>query len=777
MLVMLLAALDQTIVATALPTIVGDLGGLEHISWVTSSYLLAQTAVTPLYGKLGDLYGRKRILQTAVVIFLIGSALCGQAQTMTELIAFRAIQGLGAGGLIVLTQAVIGDIVPPRERGRYQGIFGGVFGLASVAGPLLGGFIVEHWSWHWIFYVNVPVGLLALVVLAITLPQTQGAGKPVIDYLGTGLLAAGLSAIVLVTSLGGTTWEWASTETYFTAAIGIVALVGFVLVERRAPEPVLPLSLWRERVFRVGGVLSAIVGFALFGSVTFLPLYFQTVDAASPSESGLRMIPMMAGILITSIASGQAIAKLGRYKVFPVVGTAVMAVGLLLLSRLGIGTSTALASLYLFVLGAGLGLVMQVLVLAVQNSVPYETLGTATSGVTLLRGVGGSLGTAAFGAIFTNKLIDGLGSASLPAQLQQVLGGGGRLTGDQVEALPELARVAYQQAYVDALSPVFLAAAVVALAGFLLSWRLPEQPLRETARTSRGLEDGLAAPRSADLARGARPPALARDDARGADGVPREGRAAGRRRSQPGRGLGAGPDRLARHGRRARDGGGARRAAGADRRGRRRAARARAGGGRRRRGGGDAGRARADRPAARRGPGGARAADHGGDGEPARGRPAAAPALARARRRAAALGERDGAAAARVAAARERAAAPLDRLGAAEEQVALGEAHDRALLRLERARVDAGLGVDDVVLDVDPRRVDRRPARRGRGRSRRARPGGSRSGSGSSRPSRARAAGRRRRARSSGPSSTAGGGPADGRGSRTARGPARPSCC
>ena len=497
MLVMLLAALDQTIVATALPTIVGDLGGLEHISWVTSSYLLAQTAVTPLYGKLGDLYGRKRILQTAVVIFLIGSALCGQAQTMTELIAFRAIQGLGAGGLIVLTQAVIGDIVPPRERGRYQGIFGGVFGLASVAGPLLGGFIVEHWSWHWIFYVNVPVGLLALVVLAITLPQTQGAGKPVIDYLGTGLLAAGLSAIVLVTSLGGTTWEWASAETYFTAAIGIVALVGFVLVERRAPEPVLPLSLWRERVFRVGGVLSAIVGFALFGSVTFLPLYFQTVDAASPSESGLRMIPMMAGILITSIASGQAIAKLGRYKVFPVVGTAVMAVGLLLLSRLGIGTSTALASLYLFVLGAGLGLVMQVLVLAVQNSVPYETLGTATSGVTLLRGVGGSLGTAAFGAIFTNKLIDGLGSASLPAQLQQVLGGGGRLTGDQVEALPELARVAYQQAYVDALSPVFLAAAVVALAGFLLSWRLPEQPLRETARTSRGLEDGLAAPRSA----------------------------------------------------------------------------------------------------------------------------------------------------------------------------------------------------------------------------------------------------------------------------------------
>jgi EmrB/QacA subfamily drug resistance transporter len=498
MLVMLLAALDQTIVATALPTIVNDLGGLEHISWVTSAYLLAQTAVTPLYGKLGDLYGRKRILQTAVVLFLIGSALCGQAQTMTELIAFRAVQGLGAGGLIVLTQAVIGDIVPPRERGRYQGIFGGVFGLASVAGPLLGGFIVEHWSWHWIFYVNVPFGLLALFVLAVTLPQSQGAGKPVIDYLGTGLLAAGLSAIVLVTSFGGTTWEWASTETYATAAIGVVALVLFVLVERRAVEPVLPLSLWRERVFRVGGGLSAIVGFALFGSVTFLPLYFQTVDAASPSESGLRMIPMMAGILITSIASGQAIARIGRYKVFPVVGTAIMAVGLLLLSRLGVGTSTAVASLYLFVMGAGLGMVMQVLVLAVQNSVRYEILGTATSGVTLLRGIGGSLGTATFGAIFTNKLVDGLSAGSLPAQLRELLGGGGRLTGDQVERLPAVARVAYQQAYVDALSPVFVAAAGVALVGFVLSWRLPEQPLRDTAKTSRGLEDGLAAPRSAD---------------------------------------------------------------------------------------------------------------------------------------------------------------------------------------------------------------------------------------------------------------------------------------
>jgi EmrB/QacA subfamily drug resistance transporter len=406
MLVLLLAALDSTIVATALPTIVDDLGGLEHISWVTSAYLLAQTAVTPLYGKLGDLYGRKRILQTAVLVFLAGSALCGLAGSMTELIAFRAVQGLGAGGLIVLTQAVIGDIVAPRERGKYQGIFGGVFGMASVAGPLLGGFIVEHASWHWIFYVNLPIGLVALAVVAVGLPATGGAARPVIDYLGAGLLAGGLSAIVLVTSLGGTTWEWASAETFATLAAGLVALVLFALVERRAVEPVLPPALWREPVFRVAGALSLIVGFALFGAVTFLPLYFQTVDADTPTESGLRLLPMMLGVLITSIGSGQAISRIGRYKAFPVAGTAVTTVGMFLLSRLDVGTSTFVASLYLLVLGLGLGLVMQVLVLAVQNSVPYAVLGTATSGVTLLRGIGGSVGTAVFGSIFTNRLLD-----------------------------------------------------------------------------------------------------------------------------------------------------------------------------------------------------------------------------------------------------------------------------------------------------------------------------------------------------------------------------------
>jgi EmrB/QacA subfamily drug resistance transporter len=497
MLVLLLAALDQTIVATALPTIVSDLGGLNQLAWVTSAFLLAQTAVTPIYGKLGDLYGRKRILQSAIVLFLIGSALCGQAQSMTELIAFRAVQGLGAGGLVVLIQAVIGDVVAPRDRGRYQGLFGAVFGIASVGGPLLGGLIVQAVSWRWIFYVNLPIGLAALAVLGVTLPASGPRGKPAIDYVGAALLAAGLSAIVLVASLGGTTWAWGSAEVMLIGALGIALIGAFLFAETRAKEPILPLQLLRDRLFVVCGALSFIVGFALFGAVTFLPLYFQTVDAASPTGAGLRLVPMMAGVLTMSILSGQLISRTGRYKVFPVLGTALMALGLVLLSRLDVGTSVITASAYLLVLGLGLGSVMQVLVLAVQNAVDYSMLGAATSAVTLARGMGGSLGTAVFGSIFTSQLRSHLKHA-LTGPLGAQVASGGRLTGAQVHRLPPPVRHVYENAYVLSLRPVLLVAAGVAALGFVLSLMIQQRPLREAATASTGLEDSWAAPRSSD---------------------------------------------------------------------------------------------------------------------------------------------------------------------------------------------------------------------------------------------------------------------------------------
>jgi len=493
MLVMLLAALDSTIVATALPTIVGDLGGLEKLSWVTSAYLLGQTAVTPLYGKLGDQLGRKRVLQSAIVLFLLGSALCGLSGSMTQLIAFRAVQGLGAGGLIVLVQATVGDIVSPRERGRYQGLFGAVFGLASVAGPLLGGLIVEHLSWRWIFYVNLPIGLVALVVIATTLPAVQAHSRPAIDYLGAGVLAGALSAVVLVASLGGTTWAWGSLKVVLVGAAAIALLLVFLAVERRAREPVLPLAVLRDLVFRVAGMLSLIVGFALFGSVTFLPLFFQTVFHSSPTGAGLRLIPLMGGLVLTSIVSGRVISRTGHYRPFPIAGTAVMTVGLLLLSRLDTTTSALAADLYLLVLGLGLGLVMQVLVLAVQNAVAYEVLGAATSGVTLARGIGGALGAAVFGTIFSTRLRDQL-RGILHGSLGTLVAHGARLTGEQVARLPAAARLAYENAYVKALQPVFLVAAGVAALGFLLSLRLRERPLRATAATSDGLDDALAVP-------------------------------------------------------------------------------------------------------------------------------------------------------------------------------------------------------------------------------------------------------------------------------------------
>ncbi|WP_327385703.1 MULTISPECIES: MDR family MFS transporter [unclassified Streptomyces] len=475
---LLIAALDQTIVSTALPTIVSDLGGMAHLSWVVTAYMLASTAATPLWGKLGDQYGRKKLFQYAIVLFLIGSALCGIAQDMPQLIGFRALQGLGGGGLIVLSMAIVGDIVPPRERGKYQGLFGGVFGATSVLGPLLGGLFVDNLSWRWVFYINLPIGLVALVVIAAVLHIPARSSQHTIDYLGTFLIACVATCLVLVASLGGT-WGWGSAQIIGVAVLGVVLLLCFLLVERKAAEPVLPLGLFRIRTFTLCSAISFVVGFAMFGAMVYLPTFLQIVQGVSPTMSGVHMLPMVIGMLLTSTVSGQIVSRTGRWKVFPIAGTAVTALGLLLLHQLHRTSSTWEMSVYFFVFGAGLGLVMQVLVLVVQNAVSYADLGVATSGATFFRSIGASFGVAIFGTVFTNQLDDKL-AASLAGVTLPAGASVAQLEADPraIGALPAELQPQVLDAYATAITDVFLYAVPIVLIAFVIAWFLKEDKLR-----------------------------------------------------------------------------------------------------------------------------------------------------------------------------------------------------------------------------------------------------------------------------------------------------------
>ncbi len=471
---MLLAALDQTIVGTALPTIVGKLGGIDHYTWVVTAYLLASTASTPLYGKISDLYGRRPILMFAIGTFLVGSLLAGLSHNMTELIATRAIQGLGAGGLMTLAFTIVSDVIAPRERGRYMGIFGAVFGLSSVAGPLVGGYFAEH-NWRWIFYINVPLGVVALFVCWAVLrlvPHTRRDHK--VDYLGAVFMVASVVSLLLALSFGGSSsaWAWSSSRVIglFVAAVVLGAV--FLFVESRAAEPILPLRLFKKLTFSISNAATFVLGFAMFGSIIFVPLYLQIVKGASPTKSGLLMLPMMVGIIFTSIISGRMISKIGRYKWFPVAGTALMAAGLLAFTQLEVNTSLWLTFLYMLVVGIGLGSAMQPLVLAVQNDLEPRDMGAGTATSTFFRSLGGSVGVAALGAVLSNKLV-ALNAGAKPGAPAISINDPA-----SIQRLPAAARTVIENVFTGALHPIFLTAGLVTLVAVALSIAMPDKELR-----------------------------------------------------------------------------------------------------------------------------------------------------------------------------------------------------------------------------------------------------------------------------------------------------------